>query len=111
MPYERCIFYTVVLAVVALDRPTLKSKVGRMCEAQRGSAIAIACLARRLSCLARHLLTCHVANVPATRHGAVCHLLAAYLHHLPGLSDELPPAQKQRNICSPRSSTRPRCCP
>lgn len=28
MPYERCIFYTVVLAVVALDRPTLKSKVG-----------------------------------------------------------------------------------
>ncbi|PRW60726.1 26S proteasome non-ATPase regulatory subunit 6-like protein [Chlorella sorokiniana] len=27
MPYERCIFYTVVLAVVALDRPTLKSKV------------------------------------------------------------------------------------
>ncbi|KAL4427712.1 hypothetical protein ABPG75_001801 [Micractinium tetrahymenae] len=27
MPYERCIFYTVLLAVVALDRPTLKSKV------------------------------------------------------------------------------------
>jgi hypothetical protein len=28
MPYERCIFYTVLLAVVALDRPTLKSKAG-----------------------------------------------------------------------------------
>lgn len=27
MSYERCIFYTVLLAVVALDRPTLKSKV------------------------------------------------------------------------------------
>lgn len=26
MSYERCIFYTVLLAVVALDRPTLKSK-------------------------------------------------------------------------------------
>lgn len=33
MPYERCIFYTVVLAVVALDRPTLKSKVGCTCWA------------------------------------------------------------------------------
>lgn len=27
MAYERCIFYTVLLAVVALDRPTLKDKV------------------------------------------------------------------------------------
>ena len=26
-PYERCIFYTVLLAVVALDRPTLKARV------------------------------------------------------------------------------------
>lgn len=29
MSYERCIFYTVLLAVVALDRPTLKSRVSR----------------------------------------------------------------------------------
>ena len=27
MTYERCIFYTVLLAVVALDRPTLKARV------------------------------------------------------------------------------------
>ena len=27
MPYEDVVFYTVVLSVVALDRPTLKSQV------------------------------------------------------------------------------------
>jgi hypothetical protein len=27
MSYEQCIYYTVLLAVVALDRPTLKAKV------------------------------------------------------------------------------------
>jgi 26S proteasome regulatory subunit N7 len=27
MPYARCVFYTVALAVVALDRPTLKARV------------------------------------------------------------------------------------
>ena len=26
MPYESCVFYAVVLAVLALDRPTLKDK-------------------------------------------------------------------------------------
>lgn len=38
MSYERCIFYTVLLAVVALDRPTLKSKVGGAGAAQGAAA-------------------------------------------------------------------------
>ena len=42
MSYERCIFYTVLLSVVSLDRPTLKDKVGAAAAAADAAAAAAA---------------------------------------------------------------------
>jgi hypothetical protein len=62
MSYERCIFYTVLLSVVSLDRPTLKDKVGAAAAAAAGGA--------RLPCCGALLPSCPVRGRGQAANGA-----------------------------------------
>ena len=86
MPYERCIFYAVLLAVVALDRPTLKSRVG---GARQRAAV---CGPGRRRCA-----------------WAGCGIARAFHRQQP--TTLAPPRPTPPTAPAARSSTRPRCCP
>jgi len=106
MPYERCIFYTVVLAVVALDRPTLKSKVGGAVAGTAGTTDLQAAVHDSPHDILATPCARLLSLLPPAGRGLARH---AFFNNAP-----LTNLQTVRSFCCPpapaRSSTRPRCC-